>query len=113
MTTILRRALFAALAALALAAPAQASEKVTVTNSAKNPVRFFWTANGCAGIKDGRTRVCHHETIQAGKEGSYTFKWGTTGRFVKPLDLSCDDGVDYGREVKKTSIGYLGCSTWN
>ena len=109
MTSTLKTALFAALAAAALASPAHASEKVTVTNKVAVPVRFYFTALGCAGVQDGRNFVCHHETIQPGKQGSYTFKAGTSDRFVKSLNVNCNDKLNSGWKVTGTSHDYTGC----
>ncbi len=50
-----------------------------VVNKSSSKIRVYWTAAGCAGIKDGFGYVCAWKDVAARRSAKYKFKWGTTG----------------------------------
>ena len=66
-----------------------AAKTASVKNVASYDIKVLWTANGCAGVVDGRTFVCHSKVLAPGQEAKYEFKWGTTWRTVKAVAPRC------------------------
>jgi hypothetical protein len=61
---------------------------VSIKNTGSERRKAYWTAAGCAGLKDGVAVLCHSEELAAGATGSYIYKKGTSSRYVQIRDLS-------------------------
>jgi len=85
-----------------LATPAAfAGDIVPVVNTMNESVTVYWTAAGCAGIKNGKTFVCDSKELAPGQSDSYTFRKGTTAQKVAASGPS----ACYGKDAVKVGSG--------
>jgi hypothetical protein len=61
---------------------------VIITNRSNERRKAYWTAAGCAGLKDGVAVLCHAEEVAAGASARYVYRKGTSSRNVQIRDLT-------------------------